>query len=57
MKTLTLIGLFLCVYLSTAVLPPQVPIIGVYTEDAEAYEGFEPKEGTTYIAASYVKNL
>jgi gamma-glutamyl hydrolase len=42
--------------LANSVLPPQVPIIGVYTEDCEEYDG-PIKEGTTYIAASYVKNL
>jgi gamma-glutamyl hydrolase len=42
--------------LASAALPPQVPIIGVYTEDCEEFDG-PIKEGTTYIAASYVKNL
>lgn len=37
-------------------LPPQNPIIGVYTEDAEDF-GQTPQPKQTYIAASYVKNL
>jgi gamma-glutamyl hydrolase len=49
----TLIALFLV--LSWA-LPPQNPIIGVYTEDAEDF-GQAPQDKQTYIAASYVKNL
>lgn len=37
-------------------LPPQNPIIGVYTEDAEDFgQQFQPKQ--TYISASYIKNL
>jgi len=49
----TLIALLLV--LSWA-LPPQNPIIGVYTEDAEDF-GQTPQDKQTYIAASYVKNL
>jgi len=37
-------------------LPPQNPIIGVYTEDAEDF-GQKPQPQQTYIAASYIKNL
>lgn len=39
-----------------AQLPPQNPIIGVYTEDAEDF-GQPFQQGQTYISASYVKNL
>ena len=49
--------LALIVLMASAALPPQVPIIGVYTEDCEEYDGKPIKEGTTYIAASYIKNL
>jgi gamma-glutamyl hydrolase len=37
-------------------LPPQNPIIGVYTMDAEDF-GQQPQSKQTYISASYVKNL
>lgn len=37
-------------------LPPQNPIIGVYTEDAEDF-GQPPQALQTYISASYIKNL
>ena len=37
-------------------LPPQNPIIGVYTEDAEDF-GQTPQPYQTYISASYIKNL
>ena len=37
-------------------LPPQNPIIGVYTEDAEDF-GQTPQPLQTYISASYIKNL
>lgn len=40
----------------TVTLPPQNPIIGVYTEDAEDF-GQQPQSYQTYIAASYIKNL
>lgn len=42
--------------LAYAALPPQNPIIGVYTEDAEDF-GQPYQDGQTYIAASYIKNL
>lgn len=53
-KILSLVfALLLCAVLA---LPPQNPIIGVYTEDAEDF-GQPYQKGQTYISASYVKNL
>lgn len=40
----------------TVALPPQNPIVGVYTEDAEDF-GQTPQPLQTYISASYIKNL
>lgn len=53
---LRIISLTLLLLFATAALPSQAPIIGIYTEDAEDF-GQAPKEGQTYIAASYVKNI
>lgn len=53
-SVLTALGLI--VVLASAALPPQNPIIGIYTEDAEDF-GQAPQVNQTYIAASYVKNL
>jgi len=39
-----------------AALPPQNPVIGVYTEDAEDF-GQPSQDKQTYISASYIKNL
>ena len=53
----SIVALFLlCVVVLSAPLPPQTPIIGVYTEDAEDF-GQQTYENQTYIAASYVKNI
>ena len=51
--TQLLIALLLATVLA---LPPQNPIIGVYTEDAEDF-GQQPQPLQTYISASYIKNL
>lgn len=46
----------LIMVLANSALPPQNPIVGVYTEDAEDFgQPYQP--GQTYIAASYIKNL
>ena len=37
-------------------MPPQQPVIGVYTQDAESFLT-DGQNSHTYIAASYVKNL
>lgn len=38
--------------------PPQHPIIGIYTQDAEDFASLTKVDPySTYIAASYVKNL
>lgn len=37
-------------------LPPQNPIVGIYTQDPDDF-GQTKQEGQTYIAASYIKNL
>jgi gamma-glutamyl hydrolase len=42
--------------LALATLPPQHPIIGIYTQDAEDF-GQQMHLGQTFIAASYVKNI
>jgi len=48
---------FIALLLATIwALPPQNPIIGVYTQDAEDF-GQAPQPKQTYIAASYIKNL
>jgi hypothetical protein len=44
-----LLLLLLSITLSTS-LPPQAPVIGIYTQD-------RPGQNYTYIAASYVKYL
>lgn len=55
MTTQALLLALLLILVHTA-LPPQNPIIGVYTEDAEDFgQPYQP--GQTYIAASYIKNL
>ena len=48
--------LLACLLAIACALPPQNPIIGVYTEDAEDF-GQTPQAKQTYIAASYIKNL
>jgi hypothetical protein len=52
------LSIFVIAILLTTVLslPPQNPIIGVYTEDAEDF-GQKPSPSQTYISASYIKNL
>lgn len=55
MVKLTIFLLATIIALSVA-LPPQNPIIGVYTEDAEDF-GQQPQPLQTYISASYIKNL
>lgn len=52
-RSLFAISLLLITVLS---LPPQNPIIGVYTEDAPDF-GQKIEAYQTYISASYVKNL
>ncbi len=43
-------------FTSTLALPPQNPIIGIYTMDADDFgQQLQPKQ--TYFPASYVKNL
>jgi gamma-glutamyl hydrolase len=55
MSTYRFLIIFLIFGLSVA-LPPQQPVIGIYTEDAEDIgQGDIPYQ--TYIAASYVKNI
>src|SRR5690349_7635687 len=52
-KTLLLLSTLL---LTALALPPQQPVIGIYTQDAEEFgQGVKPFQ--TYIAASYVKNI
>ena len=41
---------------AAAALPPQNPIIGIYTMDADDF-GQQPQPKQTYFPASYVKNL
>jgi hypothetical protein len=41
--------LLLCLCLALATIPPQNPVIGIYTQDFS--------EGVTYIVSSYVKYL
>lgn len=53
MEKVIIIGIL--VFLAHA-LPPQNPIIGIYTEDAEDF-GQPQQENQTYISASYVKNI
>ena len=50
------LALFALLVASICALPPQNPIIGVYTQDAEDF-GQTPQPKQTYIAASYIKNL
>jgi hypothetical protein len=48
---------FLAIHLSLS-QPPQAPVIGIYTQDAEDFAQITQTNGmSTYIAASYVKNL
>lgn len=54
--TIQALILALIIVFTHAELPPQNPIIGVYTEDAEDF-GQPYQAGQTYIAASYIKNL
>jgi len=53
MEKVIIIGIL--VFLAHA-LPPQNPIIGIYTEDAEDF-GQPQQENQTYISASYIKNI
>jgi hypothetical protein len=50
--SLVLVLLFLSSYNA---LPPQQPVIGVYTQDAEEITANGNMD--TYIASSYIKNL
>ena len=54
MRTTLLLALTVILY--AAKTPPQNPIIGIYTMDAEDFGQVKvPKQ--TYIASSYVKNV
>ena len=48
--------LVLALSLLSQCLPPQNPIIGIYTEDAEDF-GQQIDPNQTYISASYIKNI
>ena len=48
------IFLFVLVIIGAVALPPQNPIIGIYTQDTDLEH---PETFKTYIAASYIKNI
>ena len=58
MKILIFLLTALLVLAASQNLPPQTPVIGIYTQDAEDFASLGSVDPfATYIAASYVKNL
>lgn len=57
-KHIILVVVLALIQLSTQQTPQQTPVIGIYTQDAEELSSTGNVDPfSTYIAASYVKNL